>query len=223
MFQTNSLAHTIDALNEAIFFNRPLSNQDKKQAADFILGRQYPSGPHAGLFAPTDKDFAEGVFLFTGEKLHTQLGPRNILSAEAARAILLLGLPSSEMETSLERVQSKLLSSCFAADLCVVGECAHSGVGFMRYLAVGGSTEATQRLDAHIRIISQYRDGKGHWKRFPFHYTLLALSEIELPASLAELRYAAPALERSLKRQDGVEERFLLRRQQLLERVMARC
>ena len=93
MIQTDSLAQTIDILNEAIFFDRPLSDQDKKQAADFILGRQYPSGPHAGLFAPTDKDFAEGVFLFTGERLHTHLGRRNILSAEAARAILLLELP----------------------------------------------------------------------------------------------------------------------------------
>ncbi len=223
MIQTDSLAQTIDTLNEAIFFDRPLSDQDKKRAADFILGRQYPSGPHAGLFAPTDKDFAEGVFLFTGERLHTHLGPRNILSAEAARAILLLGLPSSEMETSLERVQSKLLASCFAADLCVVGECAHSGIGFMRYLASGGSADAGKRLEAHIRVISHHRDGKGRWKRFPFHYTLLALSEINLPAALAELRYAIPSIERSVKRQAGEEDRFTLRRQQLLERVLSKC
>lgn len=223
MIPTDSLSHTIDILNEAIFFDRPLSDQDKKQAADFILGRQYPSGPHAGLFAPTEKDFAESVFLFTGERLHTQLGPRNILSAEAARAILLLDLSSPEMEEAMDRVQRKLLGSCFAADLCVVGECAHSGVGFMRYLAAGRKSDAEKRLAAHIQVIAQHRDYKGRWKRFPFHYTLLALSEIELPAAHAELRYAMPALERSIKRSDGVEDRYILRRQQLLERILAKC
>jgi len=223
MIQTDSLAQTIDGLNEAIFSDQPLSDQDKKKAADSLLSRQYRSGPHAGLFAPTDKDLAEGVHLFTGEKLHTHLGPRNILSAEAARAILLLGLSSPEMEPALEGVQSKLCAACFAADLCVIGECAHSGVGFMRYLAAGGSSDAAQRLEAHIRSISQHRDGKGRWKRYPFHYTLLALSEIDLPAAQAEIRYAAPALERSMKRQADGEERFKQRRQILMERLLAKC
>ena len=222
MIRTDSLAHTIDALNEAIFFDRPLSDQDKKQAADFILGRQYPSGPHAGLFAPTDKDFAEGVFLFTGERLHTHLGRRNVLSAEAARAILLLELPVPERDIVLEKLQRKLLGSCFANDLCVIGECAHSGVGFMRYLAASELIDTRKRLDAHIRLISQHRDNRGRWKRFPFHYTLLALSEIDQPSALAELRYAAPALERSIKRQTGEEDRFTLRRQHLLERILAK-
>jgi hypothetical protein len=32
------------------------------------------------------------------------------------------------------------------------------------------------------------RDGKGGWRTFPFWYTMLALSEIELPGAGAEIR-----------------------------------
>jgi len=44
------------------------------------------------------------------------------------------------------------------------------------------------------------RDGENQWRRFPFWYTVLALSEIDAAEARAELKYAAPALERAARR-----------------------
>ena len=41
------------------------------------------------------------------------------------------------------------------------------------------------------------RDGNGQWRRFPFWYTVLALSEMDVPDALRQLKYAAPVLERA--------------------------
>jgi hypothetical protein len=40
------------------------------------------------------------------------------------------------------------------------------------------------------------RDGKQEWRRFPFWYTVLTLSEMDSVEAKSELKYAAPALER---------------------------
>jgi hypothetical protein len=213
----NSLAMTLDAVNEALFNGRSLSKAEKEEAARWIASRQVEIGQQAGLFAPTEDDYQEGVRLFTGERLRTKLAARNILTAEAARALLLFGRD----EDILERTNHWLLGQCFA-DACTVGECAHSTAGLMRYLAVGGLADSEKRLNAHIAALSQHRDGRGRWRRFPFYYTLLALSETDLPAAVEEIRYAAPACERLLRRspKDGL---FASRQRAVVERVLARC
>ena len=44
------------------------------------------------------------------------------------------------------------------------------------------------------------RDGEHQWRRFPFGYTVLALSEMDNAEARQELKYAAPALERAASR-----------------------
>ena len=44
------------------------------------------------------------------------------------------------------------------------------------------------------------REGDQKWRRFTFWYTVLALSEMENAEARAELKYAAPALERAVSR-----------------------
>jgi hypothetical protein len=44
------------------------------------------------------------------------------------------------------------------------------------------------------------RDGAHQWRRFPFWYTVLALSEMDSVEARAELKYAAPALEQAASR-----------------------
>jgi hypothetical protein len=145
------------------------------------------------------------------------LAARNILTAEAARALLLFG----RGEDIVERTNRWLLGQCFAG-ACTVGECAHSTAGLMRYLATGGLAESEKRLGAHIAVLSQHRDGQGRWRRFPFYYTLLALSETVLPTAVEEMRYAALTCERLLRRspKDGL---FASRQRGVVERVLARC
>lgn len=213
----NSLAATLDAVNEAFFNGWPWSKADEEEAARWIAGQQVRGGRQAGLFAPTEDDYQEGVRLFTGERLQTKLATRNILTAEAARALILF----DRGEGILERTNRWLLEQCFAS-ACTVGECAHSTVGLMRYLAVGGLADSEEQLNAHLVVLSQHRDGKGRWRRFPFYYTLLALSETDLPAAVEEMRYAAPACERFLRRSPK-DDVFASRRRAVVERVLARC
>jgi hypothetical protein len=44
------------------------------------------------------------------------------------------------------------------------------------------------------------RDGEHGWQRFPFRYTVLALSEMNGEEAKVELTYAAPALEAAANR-----------------------
>ena len=65
-------------------------------------------------------------------------------------------------------------------------------------------------------------DAEGRWRRFPFFYTLLALTDIDWKAAREELRYAAPAMEKTLGRlRQGAEH--APRRRALLERALAMC
>ena len=216
---TESLAKTVDSLNADLFNGRPPTEVEVEAFASWVLGRQWTAGRFAGAFAPTEGDLKAGVRLFTGELLKTQLAARNILTAEVARGLFLLVPATPGVREALERANQWLLGMCFA-DSCVLGECAQSTLGWMRYLAAGALDDAEGRLEAHLQVLSQYRDGRGRWKRFPFYYTLLALSEITLPAAVAEMQYAAPACERSLRRW-GTEGRFTSRQKVLLERVLA--
>jgi hypothetical protein len=213
----DSLTATLDAVNEALFKGRSLSKAEREKAARWIASRQVEVGKQAGLFAPTEDDYQECVRLFTGERLGTKLAARNILTAEAARALILFDMGGD----ILERTNCWLLEQCFAS-ACTVGECAHSTAGLMRYLAVGGLADSEKRLNTHIAVLSQHRDGKGRWRRFPFYYTLLALCETDLPAAVAEMRCAALACERFLRRSPK-DDVFTLRQRAVVERVLAKC
>jgi len=221
MIDVNSLAVTLDGVNEALFESRPLAIGETDNLTRWLASRQWQSGNYAGLFAPTETDYQAGVRLFTGERLRTQLATRNVLTAEAARALFLLDLPAVWREV-WQQAEQRLLREGFAAQLCVTGECAHSGVAWMRYLAASGRDDREERLMAHLRVLAEHHDGSGRWRRFPFHYTLLALSEIDLPAAVAELRCAAPACERALRRSRG-GDRYARRRRAVIEKVLSRC
>jgi hypothetical protein len=221
MLNPHSLAATLDGINGALFQDRAISQAEMEEVLRWLAGRQYRSGPHAGLFAPTQNDYDAGVRLFTGEKLNTLLATRNVLGSEAARALVLSDLPPQETADILERLNRNMLRSCYAHS-CVIGECAHSSVGLMRYLAVSKVDDAEQRLQLHVQTLSQQRNGKGRWKRFPFYYTLLALVEIDLPSAREETRYTAPACERFLRR-SPTGDVFDQRRRVVVQKVLEHC
>jgi hypothetical protein len=77
-----------------------------------------------------------------------------------------------------------------------------------------------ERLGGGVKLLRQHRDGRGGWHRFPFYYTLLALSEIGGRGARREVQYAAPRLERMLKR-GGRGGRFAARRRAVAERILA--
>ena len=215
----HSLGATLDAINEAFFYNHPLPEIQRKEAAGWLTGHQGKNSSYTG-FTPTSHDRTEGVRLFTGERLRTRHPGNDVLGIEACRALILLGTSGDGIQAALRRADQGLFDACFTGS-CVQGECAHAMVSTWRYLAAGGFSDPEQRLDAYMKVLFEHRDGKGRWKRFPFYYTLLALSELNHPAAIREMQYVAPTCERYLRRAPK-DDRILQRRRDIMERVLAR-
>lgn len=221
LVHTDSLAVTLDAIGEALFHNREMPEAELGMAASWLAGRQARSGGWAGMFAPTGLDYAQGVVLFSGERLRTRLGARNVLTTEAARALVLCNGALSNREDVLARTDRWLAAQCFARD-CMVGECGHSAIGLMRYVAVRDGERAAAWLDEHLEMLAQRRDGKGRWAGLPTYYVLLALTEIDRPLARRELVYVQPACRRALKRLSG-EGPLVQRRRAIVLRALSTC
>jgi hypothetical protein len=78
-----------------------------------------------------------------------------------------------------------------------------------------------ERLQRGVEHVRQSRDGKGSWRKYPFWYTVLALSEMNLTAASNELRYAEPLLRPATTRSAGSGV-YAMRRHQLALRVLDR-
>jgi len=217
-----SLSATLDAVNEALFFGRPPARADRIEAARWIASRQGLPGSYAGMFAPLDADYG-GMRLFTGDAISTGAATRHILGEEACRAIILLDVGEPAVRKALARASAGILVRIRSVEPGSRGTycCGRCSVALWRHLAAGGLDENEPRLAAGLRVL-QARRHDGGWRTFPLHYTLLALSEIDLPQATREMRYVAPALERSLKRKCR-DDKFARRRRALAERVLARC
>jgi len=222
----SSLAATLDAVNEAFFFDRPPAKAERRAAARWIAARQGLPGAYAGMFAPTAKDFASGLRLFSGECIGTRAGTSHILGEEACRALLLLDVDDAAPRDALKRASEGILTRLdehFAenrgAGTYCCGKCSAS---LWRHLVAGGLNSRRKRLADGLAALGKHRDGKGRWRVFPFHYTLLALTEIGTPAARQEMRYAAPACERLVKRKAG-GDKYDRRRRTLTERVLESC
>jgi hypothetical protein len=91
-------------------------------------------------------------------------------------------------------------------------------VGLWRNLLSGGLDRQEERLRRGVgEQLRAQRSGDGKWRVFPFWYTVLALSEMDLPEARHELEYAAPALEQAAERRPassvvGERRRALARR-----------
>lgn len=219
----DSLALTLDTVDEAYFFQWPLTESQREQTAGWIASRQGLPGSYANMFAPTENDFKEGVRLFTGERVQSRVGTSHILGEEACRALILLDVADADVGNALERaslgMMSRLASTPSISGMYCCGTCTPA---LWRHLAVGGLEDAERRLAAGMRALKAHRDGSGKWRRFPFYYTLLALSEIDHPSAIEEMRYASPACERYLRRPPKID-RTSQRRHLLARRILEKC
>ena len=78
--------------------------------------------------------------------------------------------------------------------------CGKCSVGLWRNLLAGGLDRREERLRRGASHLRSMRDGEHQWRRFPFWYTVLALSEMDSAEARTELKYAAPALEHAAGR-----------------------
>jgi hypothetical protein len=200
-----SLSRTVDAVNAALFERRALAAVERREAARWIAARQGLPGSYGGTFAGFPSERSDGIVLFTGERI-TSASARHVLGEEASRALRLLRVRDRDVTRSLQAADDAMMR-------CVEREardprnrnpglycCARCSVGLWRNLLSGGLDRRDERLRCGVQHLHAMRDERHGWRKFPFWYTVLALSEMEQAEARRELTHAAPALERAAKR-----------------------
>jgi len=219
-----SLSQTVDAINAADFDGRTLPATERGQTARWIAARQGLPGAYAETFAGFPSERAKGIVLFTGERIQSA-SARHILGEEASRALRLLSVRDRQVTHALDAANAGMMQRVARASedprkrnpgLYCCGKCS---VGFWRNLMSGGLDRQQERLERGARHLRTMRDGKQGWRKFPFWYTVLALSEMSTAEAKTELKYAAPALERAASR-PAPSALYARRRHQLAVRTL---
>jgi hypothetical protein len=223
---TGSLAHTLDAVNDVLFYHRHLPEANRRELAGWIAGRRGKPGSYAGMFAPTGEDLRTGIRVYTGEQVRSGAGIRHILGEEACRALILLDVEDNTIRQALAQATAGILGRLRQTEesgkvhgLFCCGMCS---VAYWRNAMVAGLDRSEERLTAGMAALKAHRTDDGRWRRFPFYYALLALSEVNLRPALDEMRHAAPLLEHCVKRK-ARDNRFSERRRVISERILAKC
>jgi hypothetical protein len=202
LINSSSLSETLDAIHAARFDGRALAAAERGEAARWIAGRQGLPGAYADTFAGFPSERSKGIVLFTGERI-TSASARHILGEEASRALRQLRVRDSKVTRALEHADAGLMRCLVraAADprngnpgLFCCGKCS---VGLWRNLLAGGLDRHEERLTRGASHLRSMRDDEHQWRRFPFWYTVLALSEMDSTEARKELKHAAPVLERA--------------------------
>ncbi len=213
-----NLRLTLDSLDDALFHHLPLTDAERAAFTLSIISKQIPSGPCTGLFNHGTAGREVTPRLFTGERLYTLLAAHHTLLIDSARLLTLLGVKTGAVARAIELANQKMEARCYAG-FCAVGECRHLTIAFMRCLIASAPPGGGHRLNSFFNRLVAHRDGQGKWGSFPFYYTLLMLSESELPQAAEERLYAAPACAALLQRawKDDPTSR---RRKTILERTI---
>jgi hypothetical protein len=223
LLNKSSLAVTIDKVNDALFFGKTISKKEASDIIEWISTRLDTDYSYNKSFGITAKDMRSKVYTFTGERLSSVVSMRHIIAEEACRVLIQLSEITGKKVIALESSNAEFMKSLrrSESDGKPIGTycCGPCTVGLWRHLAVGGLPEYSKNLPEGIKVLHDYHDGAGRWGRFPFFYTLLALSEIDHPFARKEIVYAQPECERVLNhiRKDNT---FSKRKRELLLRVL---
>ena len=202
LIDTASLSETVDGINAALFDGRSLAAGERGEVARWIAGRQGLPGAYADTFAGFPTEQSKGIVLFTGERI-ASASARHILGEEASRALRRLRVRDAEVTRALGRADEGMMRCLARAaedprhanpGLFCCGKCS---VGLWRNLLSGGLDRQEERLQRGASHLRSMRDDGHQWRRFPFWYTVLALSEMDSTEARRELKHAAPALERT--------------------------
>jgi len=232
-----SLAQTIDTVNEAALFRRRMPGAEREGFAAFIARRHDVPGTYGRLFGLFPEERAQGIRLFTGERV-TNAAARHIAGEEACRALLLLNARSTVARHALIDATEDMLTRLGPADAAGPkpddGQvhwlwpyrggtycCGACSVSLWRHLTAGGLDDRDRRLARGLECLATCRKGDGTWRVFPYWYTLSALVEMQIDPVISELRYAAGHCEAALRRK-GSSDVYALRRQELARHVMDR-
>jgi hypothetical protein len=196
----NSLAETLWRLEEVKCGFRKESDSNAKAALDWVLSRQGLKGAYRSLFAPTETD-VQGVKLITGEPI-LSAALRHILGEEALRTAIAWNRQSTPAaKTAISCFKDILTGSGEPAPLETGWFCCHKcTIAFLRTLTMVKPEGWKTTLQRGIENIKRKRTPDSRWHGFPFYYTLLFLSEVDLPSAKAELKHASAAAKKVLNR-----------------------
>ncbi len=223
LLHTDSLADTVDAVNEALFNGDEITYNDRLAVSMWIASRQGMKGSYGNMFAPTDWDYRDGFRLFTSEKVTSGAGTGHILGEEACRILVVLDVDDAGVKTALgnatewliKRLKLSYEERAYEFGMFCCGTCS---VSLWRHIAAGGLDDQENRLTAGIGQLKRYRTEKGKYRRFPFWYTLLALSEMDISIAHTEIEYVAPVLERYVKR--NPKDKYGIRKKRFAEKAL---
>ena len=223
----DSLADTLNVINQAFFTEQALTMRQCEQAARWIAARQGQPRAYAGMPAPTEHDFSAGMAVFTGERVRTGAATAHILGEEACRALILLRARLPEVRAALARATAGMeqrLARCEQSSGAPAGMycCGICTCAYWRHLAAGGLSRNGERLAAGMKALKAHRLDTGRWRRFPFFYALLALTEIDPALSRQEMKFAAPACERHLGTR-GASTPNVTRRRRVAATILAKA
>ena len=224
LINKTSLSRTVEAITAANVDGHTLTAAERGEVARWIAARQGLLGAYGGTFAGFPSERSTGIVLFTGERI-ASASARHILGEEASRALRQLRVRDRIITHALDAADEGLMQCLSRAaedprkqnpGLYCCGKCS---VGLWRNLLGGGLDRREERLERGAVHLRSVRDGEEGWRKFPFWYTVLALSEMDSNGAKAELKYAAPALERAAARATSSSV-YTQRRQALATRVL---
>ena len=197
-----SLAQTLHTITQAWLAGTQLSADDRVDAARWIAGRVGIAGSYGGLPAPTSADYRDKVYLYTGESVRSNAGIGCKLGFEAVWALAQLNVHDAAVRQATLQAQARTLAlfdrqPSRAKGMYCCYSCSQAG-----WRALATIDNGQPFLTLGLELLHNTRDGKGRWTKFPFWYSVLSLVHSQAKTARAELQYAAPALERFLRRKD---------------------
>jgi hypothetical protein len=214
-----SLAETLWRLEETRLGFNTADKSDIETALEWIISRQAAEGAYIlrtgdALFAPTKSDLKE-YRLPTGERVPKSASNRHVLGEEALRTSI------HWKRRSKPEVKRAILTfeRILDANKTGTGEivpsaretgyfcCSQCNPAFLRSVNVVKSEGWEKTLETGMKRFKAARIDNGRWHRFHFFYTLLMLSELDIPAARRELKYARPAAEKLVSRYENKTDR----------------
>lgn len=225
-FDQNSLGSALDSIAESLFFQREISAINLTAIARWIAQRQGLPGSYAGMFAPTERD-AAGIRLFTGEVVCSRIGIAHLLGEEACRVLSALKVNDVKVRNALDRAVEGMVERVDQTEQrgYPIGTycCGTCSIGYWRNLAINLFPRAEERLRLGMVELKHARRQDGRWRRFPFYYTSLALTEIGPALARAEMQHAATSWRRILPRLFSSTDVLATRRAEVGRRLLELC
>jgi hypothetical protein len=226
LLNRSSMNATLDAVSECLYFNIPIAAMERLVVAQWLAARQGLSGAYAGTFAPAEQD-AHGMTLFTGEPIRTRAATAHILGEECCRILSLLKLKEPSIQEALKRALCGLGARIddsekrgYRAGFYCCGPCS---AAYWRNLANGLLPRAEERLSLGLTELKRLRMSTGRWRRFPFFYTCLVLTEIGPVLARDEMQHASAYWERNLNRLSAAPDSRSQRRAAVGRRLLELC